>query len=235
MLLPQTCTFSSKEAYYLNSIKKGFRAFCNKSVLISWNGVRRGKPRLCSRVVDWSIAFFPYLGQTKNSIYRVKSNWRRKGEVFLVFAVVFIITALIFFTICKRSNLFTLEAFTVWMFVTMLNFTINDIYGANLKWIESTKNIQMFCSLFIVRVFMIPFLFILFLDISTVTKSYLRKTGLILILVAVLVTLEYIVENTGMIKFKKWNALVGIVQYSCMASVVLGVRKFFWYLWKKGS
>jgi hypothetical protein len=153
----------------------------------------------------------------------------------LVFAVVFIITALIFFTICKRGNLFTLEAFTVWMFVTMLNFTLNDIYGANLKWIESTKNIQMFCSLFIVRVFMIPFLFILFLDIITVTKSYLRKTGLILLLVAVLVTLEYIVEHTGMIKFKKWNILVGIVQYSCLALVVLGVRKFFWYLWKKGS
>jgi hypothetical protein len=156
-------------------------------------------------------------------------------DYMLFIATLFFLTLIIFLIIWRRNILTLLEVLAILLFVSTINQNLIDIFTANLKVINITKQIQMFWTFFLSRHLFIPALVTLFIDLYSSSKFKITKFLLFVLCILLLTAVEQSIAWFKIITLVKWQLWWSLLEWCLIILFALGSRKFLHYLLLKGT
>jgi hypothetical protein len=144
-----------------------------------------------------------------------------------IFLYVLLILGLAFFV--KKRTLNVLEILSIWMLVWIIIHSASSIIVENLQYLSVSKDLSLFLTHVIKRLFLYPLLIIWSFDLMRNYKSKLMIFIHLFSTVIVLILTEYITIWVGVMQNKHWNVLYSFIEWS----VCLLITYFFWIWFRK--
>lgn len=144
-----------------------------------------------------------------------------------IFLSITIILVISFCVTSKRIHLF--EIFFLWMVIWLLIHNSYSLILINLKGLGFSKDLGDFYTRILKRLVLFPLLIIWFFDISLIFNNKVKKYGLILIAIIMLVLIEYCFIFSGLLIKKNWNVGYSFIQFGFIVSG----SYFLWNYYRK--